>query len=161
MPRIAFDELVAATRSWSPHNVLGAGGFGTVYHGRWKNTLVAIKRIKSSATTAAATPANAAAARLEEQQGLNELWHLNSCRHDNILPLYGFSLEPNGEPCLVYKMMTGGSLEYRLSVGRGAATTATAAGSGGRAPLLWLERMRIAIGTARLVILTDSWKCIL
>lgn len=153
VPRIVFDELVAATRNWSPQNVLGAGGFGTVFHGRWKNTLVAIKRIKSSAaaataTTTTATPANAAAAaaRLEEQQGLNELWHLNSCRHDNILPLYGFSVEPNGEPCLVYKMMTGGSLEYRLAAGR---ETKAGATGGGRAPLQWPERMRIAIGTAR------------
>lgn len=131
IPRIAFDELTRATRNWSEEHVLGAGGFGTVYYGRWKNTAVAIKRIKTAAPTAAAV--------LEQQQGWNELRHLNACRHDNILPLYGFSVAPGaapGGPCLVYKLMTGGSLEYRLF---------------GKAPtvLQWFERMRIAIGTAR------------
>lgn len=134
IPRIPFDELSAATRNWSDKHVLGAGGFGKVYHGRWKNTAVAIKRIKSATTTPTTTPMTPAA-QLEQQQGWNELRHLNACRHDNILPLYGFSMGPDGSPCLVYKLMTGGSLEFRLF--------------GKSPPLLWHERTRIAIGTAR------------
>lgn len=49
----------------------------------------------------------------QRQQSLRELKYLNSCRHDNILSLYGFSI--GGEkPCLVYQYMVNGSLEDRL-----------------------------------------------
>lgn len=131
IPFIAHDELLTATRNWSSHNVLGAGGFGTVYSGRWKQTMVAIKRIKSATL-------DRESLRLEQQQGLNELRHLNACRHDNILPLYGYSLEPNGDPCLVYQLMVGGSLERRLA-GKADETP----------PLQWYDRMVVALGTAK------------
>jgi hypothetical protein len=47
------------------------------------------------------------------EQSLRELRILNSCRHDNILPLFGFSVGGD-EPCLVYQFMPNGSLEDRL-----------------------------------------------
>jgi serine/threonine protein kinase len=47
------------------------------------------------------------------EQSLRELRILNSCRHDNILPLFGFSVG-GYEPCLVYQFMPNGSLEDRL-----------------------------------------------
>lgn len=47
------------------------------------------------------------------KQSLGEMKFLNSYRHDNILPLYGFSME-GPHPCLVYQFMTNGSLEDRI-----------------------------------------------
>lgn len=126
IPRISYAELREATNNWSQQHILGAGGFGTVFHGVWKYTKVAIKRIKAQDTLSA---------KIQIQQSLNELRYLNSCRHDNILPLYGYSLDDDVEPCLVYQLMAGGSLETKLLR------------SGGT--LRWNDRLQIAIGTAR------------
>lgn len=70
------------------------------------------------------------------QQSLGELRILNAVRHDNILPLYGYSL--GGDfPCLVYQFMPNGSLEDRLLCRQGTY------------PLNWEHRFNIARGTAR------------
>uniref|UniRef100_A0A1B0CAN9 non-specific serine/threonine protein kinase n=1 Tax=Lutzomyia longipalpis TaxID=7200 RepID=A0A1B0CAN9_LUTLO len=131
IPQIEYQELVEATNNWSDKSILGKGGFGTVYKGMWKCTAVAIKKIEYRGT------GDAEANKIQMQQSLNELRHLNSCRHDNILPLYGYSIN-GAEPCLVYQLMTGGSLEQRLFSGPQAA------------PLVWTQRFNIAKGTARM-----------
>jgi len=46
-------------------------------------------------------------------QSLRELKHLNISRHDNILPLYGYSIHEQ-KYVLVYQFMLNGSLDDRL-----------------------------------------------
>ncbi|CAD7092126.1 unnamed protein product [Hermetia illucens] len=129
IPRIDYAELAVATMDWNDRNILGKGGFGTVFKGMWKLTEVAIKRIEYRGT------GTREAHKIQVQQSLNELKHLNSCRHDNILPLYGYSINGD-EPCLVYQFMAGGSLEQRLT-------------SKKFVPLNCQQRLNIAQGTAR------------
>uniref|UniRef100_A0A182VYJ6 non-specific serine/threonine protein kinase n=1 Tax=Anopheles minimus TaxID=112268 RepID=A0A182VYJ6_9DIPT len=129
IPKISYDELTAATENWSERNILGKGGFGTVYRGVFKHTYMAIKKIDCSKVK------TSEAERVQLQQSFNELRFLNSCRHDNIVPLFGYSLDK--EPCLVYQFMQGGSLDKSLFARR-------------PAPVLsWKDRMNIAIGTAK------------
>ncbi|XP_022180102.1 serine/threonine-protein kinase pelle-like isoform X2 [Myzus persicae] len=131
-PLITYNELEQATNYWNKENILGKGGFGVVFKGIWKNTAVAIKRLESQ--KGAEQQFNILEA--QRQQSLRELKYLNSCRHDNILSLYGFSI--GGEkPCLVYQYMINGSLEDRLQCRQGTK------------PLTWCIRFKIATGSAR------------
>lgn len=135
IPHITYTELVYATKNWNKNHILGRGGFGIVFKGRWKHTEVAIKKIVYHG----AAEDSKKQAMIQLKQSLNELRHLNSCRHDNILALYGYSLDhtvAGAEPCLVYQYMIGGSLERRLHV-----TTTN--------PLSFKQRQRIVKGTAR------------
>lgn len=133
MPRIPYADLQVATSNWSNDLVLGKGGFGIVYKGIWKNTEVAIKKIAYQKEDTDEKKK----IKIQVTQSINELKFLNQCRHDNVLPLYGFSND-GPDPCLVYQYMTGGSLERRL---RNANKTC--------APLTFKQRKSIAIGTAR------------
>ncbi|KAL6433339.1 hypothetical protein ACFW04_006478 [Cataglyphis niger] len=130
LPHASFSELAIATNGWNPHNILGKGGFGTVYRGTWKNTDVAIKKIRQKG------PDSDESYILQLQQSLKEIKILNSRAHENILPLYAYSF--GGEaPCLVYQLMKNGSLEDRLLLRQKTK------------PLTWIQRHEIAKGIAR------------
>lgn len=138
IPKIDIDELKTATNDWDDTNELGRGGFGVVYKGEWLNTKVAIKKLNLQTAKLGSTN------NWEHLiQSMNELRFLNKCRHDNILPIYGYSL--TDEACfVVFQLMEGGSLEYRLS---------EAAKKNGGMSLTWPQRFIIAKGTARQVCL--------
>ncbi|XP_037876561.1 serine/threonine-protein kinase pelle [Bombyx mori] len=121
IPKMSYEELRLATDDWSERNLLGRGGFGQVYKGEWKLLGVAVKRLRDNEG--------------RDQELVREMC-LNQYRHDNILPLYGYSLG-GPEACLVYQLMAGGSLEQRLRPKDGAA------------PLSWAQRCRIMCGVAR------------
>ncbi len=129
IPEIPIDELMIATNNWSDQNILGKGGFGTVYRGEWLSTKVAIKKLEYRESRSGTS-------RDYLMQSLNELRHLNHCRHDNILPIYGYALKD--ETCLVvYQLMLGGSLEERISR------------KNGQDSLTWPQRWNVSKGTAR------------
>ncbi|XP_076754652.1 serine/threonine-protein kinase pelle [Xylocopa sonorina] len=130
IPHATFNELTIATNEWNKYNILGRGGFGIVYRGVWKNTDVAIKRIEKRGTDSDESHM------LQLQQSLREIKILNACRHENILPLYAYSLDGK-IPCLIYQLMQNGSLEDRLLVKQKTP------------PLSWVQRHEIAKGTAR------------
>ncbi|XP_013165666.1 PREDICTED: serine/threonine-protein kinase pelle isoform X3 [Papilio xuthus] len=122
IPMVHYEELKAATDNWSESNLLGKGGFGQVYKGVWKLSAVAVKRLLNSDSS-------------NNRELIGEMC-LNQYRHDNILPLYGYSLG-GPEACLVYQYMSGGSLEKRLRCRTG------------HPPLTWPQRYKIAHGVAR------------
>lgn len=45
LPHFKYKDLILATNNFSQKNVLGNGGFGTVYKGQFDQALVAIKTL--------------------------------------------------------------------------------------------------------------------
>ncbi|CAI8606975.1 unnamed protein product [Vicia faba] len=89
---------------------LGSGTFGTVYHGKWRGTDVAIKRIKKSCFTG----------RSSEQERLTaEFWReadiLSKLHHPNVVAFYGVVQDgPGGTVATVTEFMVDGSLRHVL-----------------------------------------------
>ncbi|KAL3520407.1 hypothetical protein ACH5RR_018556 [Cinchona calisaya] len=92
---------------------LGSGTFGTVYHGKWRGTDVAIKRIKKSCFTG----------RSSEQERLTvEFWReaeiLSKLHHPNVVAFYGVVQDgPGGTLATVTEFMVNGSLR-RVSLSK-------------------------------------------
>uniref|UniRef100_A0A0N5A9Q8 non-specific serine/threonine protein kinase n=1 Tax=Syphacia muris TaxID=451379 RepID=A0A0N5A9Q8_9BILA len=127
---VKYREVILATDNFSEQNILGKGGYGIAYRGIWKNFEVAVKRFRSQKKCGSESLGE----RL--RQSLRELRTLAKYRHDNILPLYGISLDGE-DPCLIYQYMANGSLEDRLQL------------KGGSEVLTWQQRKIIAEGSAR------------
>ncbi|KAB7498033.1 Serine/threonine-protein kinase pelle, partial [Armadillidium nasatum] len=134
---ISYKELEEATSSWSRNQLLGSGGFGSVYKGTWINVNVAIKKINQIQKE---LPNSSS---MHMSQVLDELRFLQKYRHDNILQVYGFSADPDKPHCLVYQFMSNGSLEYRLQCKKIEAFSESVP-----SPLTWPQRFNIAKGTA-------------
>ncbi|KAG6483927.1 uncharacterized protein LOC122016138 [Zingiber officinale] len=89
---------------------LGSGTYGTVYHGKWRGTDVAIKRIKKSCF----------AGRSSEQERLTiEFWReaeiLSQLHHPNVVAFYGVVKDgPGGTLATVTEFMVNGSLRHVL-----------------------------------------------
>lgn len=102
MRRFQFKELQIATNNFSSKNILGKGGFGNVYKGRFPDgTVVAVKRLKDG---------NAAGG---ERQFQTEVEMISLAVHRNLLKLYGFCMTAT-EKLLVYPYMSNGSVATRL-----------------------------------------------
>ncbi|XP_054809598.1 protein NSP-INTERACTING KINASE 3-like isoform X3 [Prosopis cineraria] len=124
--RYSFKELRAATDHFSSKNILGRGGFGIVYKGRFNDgSVVAVKRLKDY---------NAGGGEIQFQ---TEVETISLAVHRNLLRLCGFCSTEN-ERLLVYPYMPNGSVASRLKDH-----------IHGRPALDWVRRKKIALGTAR------------
>lgn len=89
---------------------LGSGTYGTVYHGKWRGSDVAIKRIKKSCF----------AGRSSEQERLTkDFWReaqiLSNLHHPNVLAFYGVVPDGSGGTlATVTEFMANGSLRHVL-----------------------------------------------
>jgi len=108
-----YDDLKRSTGSFSPSTLIGQGGFGGVF--------------KAASLKIGARTVPAAIKRLDadsmqgQREFLAEIQALGSSSSEFLLPLWGFSADGGdgnrdgaGKVCLVYPLMTGGSLHDRL-----------------------------------------------
>ncbi|KAL2464308.1 Protein kinase superfamily protein with octicosapeptide/Phox/Bem1p domain [Forsythia ovata] len=89
---------------------LGSGTYGAVYHGKWKGSDVAIKRIKASCF--AGKPS-------ERERLIADFWKeallLSSLHHPNVVAFYGVVRDgPDGSLATVTEFMVNGSLKQFL-----------------------------------------------
>lgn len=125
---IAIQVLRNVTNNFSEENILGRGGFGTVYKGELHDgTKIAVKRMESGVITS---------------KGLNEFKSeiavLTKVRHRNLVSLLGYCLDGN-ERLLVYEYMPQGTLSRHLFEWE----------KEGLSPLEWKQRLSIALDVAR------------
>ncbi|KAF5777734.1 putative protein kinase RLK-Pelle-RLCK-VIIa-2 family [Helianthus annuus] len=123
--RFKLAEIKQATNDFDDALVVGKGGHGKVYKGKfdfWEGVHVAIKR-----------------SNLESNQGAAEFWveieMLSKFRHSHIVSLLGYCEK---EMILVYEYMPNGSLDDRLHKRRS-----------NYSPLTWVQRLNICTGAAR------------
>lgn len=118
-------ELATATRGFKEVNMIGEGGFGTVYKGRLETgQVVAIKQLNHKGVQG-------------NREFIVEVLMLSSLHHSNLVTLTGYCTDGD-QRLLVYEYMPMGSLEdhiFDLDPGREA--------------LSWNTRMKIAVGAAR------------
>ncbi|WOK95067.1 hypothetical protein Cni_G03774 [Canna indica] len=89
---------------------LGSGTFGTVYHGKWRGTDVAIKRINDRVFSGKSS---------EQERARADFWNeackLASLHHPNVVAFYGIVLDgPGGSIATVTEFMVNGSLRRAL-----------------------------------------------
>ncbi|PNX61899.1 receptor protein kinase TMK1-like protein, partial [Trifolium pratense] len=100
---ISIQVLREVTNNFCDENILGKGGFGTVYKGELDDgTKIAVKRMQSE---------------MVGDKGLDEFKSeiavLTKVRHRHLVALHGYCLEDN-EKLLVYEYMPQGTLSQHL-----------------------------------------------
>ncbi|KAM3304420.1 putative serine/threonine-protein kinase PBL21 isoform X2 [Capsicum chacoense] len=119
-----FKELALATQNFREANLIGEGGFGSVYKGRLETgLLVAIKRLNLDGLQG-------------HQEFIVEVLMLSLLHHKNLVNLIGYCTDGD-QRLLVYEFMPMGSLENHLFDVEP-----------GKKPLSWSTRLKIAAGAA-------------
>ncbi|CAN7023198.1 unnamed protein product [Brassica oleracea var. botrytis] len=128
--RLKFKDLYYATRGFS--DLLGSGGFGSVYKGVMKKKEIAVKRVSN-----------------ESRQGLkefvSEIVTIGRMSHRNLVPLLGYCRRKN-ELLLVYEYIPNGSLDKYLY-------------HSPEVTLDWKQRIKVILGVASaLFYLHEDWE---
>ncbi|XP_022869410.1 receptor protein kinase TMK1-like [Olea europaea var. sylvestris] len=125
---ISIQVLKNVTNNFSEENILGQGGFGTVYKGELHDgTKIAVKRMEGGVITGKG---------LAEFK--SEIAVLTKVRHRHLVALLGYCLDGN-EKLLVYEYMPQGTLSRHLFNWA----------DEGLQPLEWTKRLTIALDVAR------------
>ncbi|XP_031122972.1 probable serine/threonine-protein kinase PBL21 [Ipomoea triloba] len=120
-----FKELAIATQNFKESNLLGEGGFGSVYKGVLDSQLVvAVKQLDQEGLQG-------------NQEFIVEVLMLSLLHHKNLVNLIGYCTHGD-QRLLVYAYMPNGSLENHLF-----------GLEPGKEPLNWYNRLKIAAGAAR------------
>ncbi|CAA0809369.1 Probable receptor protein kinase TMK1 [Striga hermonthica] len=125
---ISIQVLRNVTNNFSEENVLGRGGFGTVYKGELHDgTKIAVKRMECGVIAGKGTA-----------EFKSEIAVLTKVRHRHLVALLGYCLDGN-EKLLVYEYMPQGTLSRHLF----------GWGEEGLRPLEWTRRLSLALDVAR------------
>ncbi|KAM0839364.1 hypothetical protein ACQ4PT_060357 [Festuca glaucescens] len=120
---LSYGELRSATENFSSNNLLGQGGYGSVYKGKLTDgRFVAVKQLSETSHQG-------------KKEFATEIETISQVQHRNLVKLYGCCLEGN-KPLLVYEYLEKGSLDHAL-FGKG------------RSNLDWPTRFDICLGIAR------------
>ncbi|XP_059626876.1 probable serine/threonine-protein kinase PBL25 [Cornus florida] len=121
-----FRELATATKNFRQECLLGEGGFGRVYKGRFEKTgqIVAVKQLDRNGLQG-------------NKEFLVEVLMLSLLHHQNLVNLIGYCADGD-QRLLVYEFMPLGSLEDHLLDLRP-----------NQKALDWLTRMKVALGAAK------------
>ncbi|KAG6555480.1 hypothetical protein Mapa_002715 [Marchantia paleacea] len=134
--KFMYKELTAATKNFSKAEIIGVGGFGSVYKGILSNggSPVAIKRISNTSRQGA-------------REFMAEVKIIGRMRHRNLVQLLGWCYEQK-DLLLVYDYMPNGSLDQHIFLKHESAPV-----------LPWNMRFSILCGVASaLVYLHDEWE---
>ncbi|XP_042497009.1 L-type lectin-domain containing receptor kinase SIT2-like [Macadamia integrifolia] len=134
--RFKYKDLYIATKGFKDKELLGTGGFGSVYRGvlPTSKTEVAVKRVSHNS-------------RQGEREFIAEIISIGRLRHRNIVPLLGYCRRKE-ELFLVYDFMPNGSLDKILFD-----HTKT------ESMLSWCQRFRIIKSVASaLLYLHEEWE---
>jgi len=119
----SYSELRSATENFCSSNLLGEGGYGSVYKGKLSDgKVVAVKQLSQSSNQG-------------KMQFAAEIETISRVQHRNLVRLYGCCLESK-TPLLVYEYLENGSLDHAL-FGKGSLN------------LDWPTRFEICLGVAR------------
>ncbi|KAL0350224.1 UNVERIFIED_CONTAM: Receptor protein kinase TMK1 [Sesamum radiatum] len=125
---ISIQVLKNVTNNFSEENILGQGGFGTVYKGELHDgTKIAVKRMECGVITGKGTA-----------EFKSEIAVLTKVRHRHLVALLGYCLDGN-EKLLVYEYMPQGTLSRHLFNWA----------DEGLQPLEWKTRLTVALDVAR------------
>ncbi|GAB4850200.1 hypothetical protein Ancab_029494 [Ancistrocladus abbreviatus] len=134
-----FEELALATNGFSEQNLLGKGGFGSVYKGELPSgKLAAIKKLDlREDNVQSGVPSKRFFQGEREFQA--EVKIISGIHHRNLVCLLGYCISGD-QRLLVYEYMPNNSVTFHLRAGR----------EDPRAKILdWATRMRIALGSAK------------